>query len=106
MTVGTVTAADGLREYAGDYACDLVAMLERTVADRGAAVAFVDDARRVTWSEFGDGVESLARRLLATGVRQGDRVALLFRNGIPYTVALWAVWRLAAIVVPLNARLV
>ena len=106
MTVGTVTAADGLREYAGDYARDLVAMLERTVADRGAAVAFVDDVRRVTWSEFGDEVEGLARRLAATGVRQGDRVALLFRNGIPYTVALWAVWRLAAIVVPLNARLV
>jgi hypothetical protein len=61
MTVGTVTAADGLREYAGDYARDLVTMLERTVADRGASVAFVDDARRVTWSEFGDEVESLAR---------------------------------------------
>jgi acyl-CoA synthetase (AMP-forming)/AMP-acid ligase II len=69
-------------------------------------VAFVcgEDAR-----SFGDvdaRVTRLARGLAARGVAQGDRLAVLMGNSIEMVEAIFAGWRLGAVVVPVNFRLV
>nr|WP_239520505.1 AMP-binding protein [Blastococcus saxobsidens] len=80
-------------------------MLHRTVAEVPDRTAFVDSHRSLTWSGFAAEVDELAGRLVGAGVEPGDRVALLSGNGVPYTVAVWAVWTAGGVVVPLNNRL-
>lgn len=102
--MGVRLGADGLREYAtaGE---SVVGILDRVAAARPERTAFVDARGAVTWQGFRAEVAALAGRLAGAGIGPGDRVALLFANGIPYTLALWAAWRLGAVAVPLNARL-
>ena len=80
-----------------------LARIARKHPDR---VAFVcgDDAR--TFRDVNDRVTRLARGLAARGVTQSDRVAVLMGNSIEMVEAIFAGWRLGAIVVPVNFRLV
>lgn len=104
--VGAVTdPASSVRRYDVPVPTDLVAMLAATVSARPNRLAFVDDQRELTWAQFDAAVSATAARLVAHGVAAGDRIGLLAGNGIPYTCAVWAIWRLGAIVVPLNHRL-
>lgn len=96
---------DGSRGYAGVRHRSLAAMLAVTADERGDKLAFVDERGEIGWAALGRAVDACAGRLAASGVAAGDRVALLFPNGIPYVVATWAIWRIGAIAVPLNARL-
>jgi len=59
----------------------------------------------VTWSALHVRADAVASALASRGVREGDRVALLLANGLPFTVLTHAVPRLGAILVPLNTRL-
>ncbi len=47
----------------------------------------------------------LSRQLATTGVQEGNRVALLAANDLPYVAFVHALTRLGAILVPLNLRL-
>lgn len=47
----------------------------------------------------------LARKLATAGAHEGARVALLAQNGVDYVVAVHALTRLGAVLVPLNTRL-
>jgi long-chain acyl-CoA synthetase len=47
----------------------------------------------------------LAAALLATGLRAGDRVAIVSRNAPAYIEALFAIWWAGLIAVPVNAKL-
>ena len=79
--------------------------LRRAMAQRGGALALVDDVVRLTWADLGDRIARLAGALRNAGLRHGDRVALLAMNGHhsveTYFAALWA----GGIVVPFNHRL-
>ena len=67
--------------------------------------ATLDGGRRRTWSEFRERVARFAGALRATGVRPGDRVAILALNGDAYLEYFYAVPWAGALVVPLNIRL-
>lgn len=58
-----------------------------------------------TYAELEHDARALALLLAAGGIRPGDRVALLARNGLPFVVVVHALMKLGAILVPLNARL-
>jgi long-chain acyl-CoA synthetase len=74
------------------------------VAERqGDSVALVDGAARITYRELAAATRAVARRLLEAGVAPQDRVALVFENSLQYVAALYAVFALRAIAVPLNA---
>ena len=62
---------------------------------------------QVQWSfaELDRQATRLARQLATTGIEQGNRVALLAANGLPYVAFVHALTRLGAILVPLNLRL-
>ncbi len=107
MSVDVATRVDarGVRSYDVPLPADLAAALLETVAARGGRTAFVAPTGQATWAELGAEVDALARRLVGAGVSSGDRVAVLAGNGLPFTTAVFALWRLGAIVVPLNFRL-
>lgn len=72
-------------------------------APASPALLFGDE----TWSyaELDTRAERLAGSLSAAGVRAGQHVAVLLRNGPEYIVLIHALIRLRAVLVPLNLRL-
>jgi acyl-CoA synthetase (AMP-forming)/AMP-acid ligase II len=107
MSVDVATRVDarGVRSYDVPLPTDLAAALLDTVAHHGDRTAYVTAAAEATWAEVGVEVDALARRLAGAGISPGDRVAVLAGNGLPFTTAVFALWRLGAIAVPLNYRL-
>ena len=63
----------------------------------------VHEDERATFDAFGRATLTLAHRLIADGVRKGDRVAVIMRNLPEWPVAFWAGQLAGAIVTPLNA---
>jgi long-chain acyl-CoA synthetase len=71
----------------------------RTYPDREFLV-YEDD--RATFESFARATLTLANRLVADGVRKGDRVAIIMRNLPEWPVAFFAAMLTGAIVTPLN----
>lgn len=66
------------------------------------AVVYVDRDYRVTYRQFGELVDRLARGLMALGVQKGEKVAVWATN-VPYWVALqFATARVGAILLTVN----
>ena len=72
-------------------------------APRGAAYLEerADGWAPVSWQEAGARVDSLARGLLANGVRKGDAVAVLSRTRLEWVLLDWAIMSIGAVVVGL-----
>jgi long-chain acyl-CoA synthetase len=69
----------------------------------GERTYLVNDDERVTFAAHRAAVGVLAQRLIADGVKKGDRVAIVMRNLPEWSVAFWAAALAGAIVTPLNA---
>jgi long-chain acyl-CoA synthetase len=54
----------------------------------------------VTAKQFADGVRELAKGLIAAGIGEGDRVALMSRTRYEWTLADYAIWAAGAVTVP------
>jgi len=68
------------------------------------AVVYVDRDFRITYREFGDLVDRLARGLMAMGVRKGEKVAVWATN-VPYWVALqFATAKIGAVLLTVNTN--
>ena len=63
----------------------------------------VYDNDRATYDSFAKATLTLAHRLIADGVKKGDRVAVIMRNLPEWPVCFWAGVLTGAIVTPLNA---
>jgi long-chain acyl-CoA synthetase len=72
---------------------------------RGNHLAIVCGNTRLTWNEFEERTDALARGLAAFGVQRGDRVAVLMLNCHCYLELYYACARMGAVIVPLNIRL-
>src|SRR4029453_3831908 len=80
--------------------------LARTARKYPERVAFVCGDQVRTFREVDARVNRLARGLAARGGAPGGRVAVLLGNSLEMVEAIFAGWRLGAIVVPVNFRLV
>ena len=80
-------------------------MLQRSLALSANQPAVADGTRRVSYGELDAQAAALAAGLAAQGVRQGDRVALMLVNQLEAVLAVVAIARLGAIVVPIGTRL-
>ncbi|MCJ1356841.1 MAG: hypothetical protein MMC33_006837 [Icmadophila ericetorum] len=87
-------------------------LLEETIAehfasivsrygDRTAVIARHQNTR-LTYACLDEKANSLAKGLVETGVKTGDRVAVSLGNNIEYAIATYALFKLGAILVPLN----
>ncbi|HVE72573.1 MAG TPA: long-chain fatty acid--CoA ligase [Thermoanaerobaculia bacterium] len=78
---------------------DFVAEHARVRPDAPAALF---KGRALTFGELDRGSDALARALADEGVTPGDRVALMLPNCPQFLLAELAIWKLGAIVAPLN----
>lgn len=66
----------------------------------------VERERRFTFNELNQRCNRTANTLLAQGVKPGDRVAALTKNGIEFIESYYAIAKIGAVMVPVNWRLV
>lgn len=80
-------------------------LLTAAARDRGADryIAMGDDV--LTLTQLCDAVHDMRRRLLAAGLRPGDRVAVMLPNHIDHAVLVLALLCLRVVWVPVNPRL-
>jgi fatty-acyl-CoA synthase len=67
--------------------------------------ALISEGRPFTYREFNQRTNQLCHHLLGTGVRKGERVAVLLHNCHQYLEIFFALSKIGAILVPLNWRL-
>ena len=81
-------------------------LLDQTVARCGEndAVVYADRDYRLTWYEFGEEVDRLARGLMALGVKRGEKIALWATNVPHWVVLMFAAAKIGAILLPLNTN--
>ncbi len=89
-----------LREYT------LGQLLDQTIARCGEndAVVYADRDFRLTWYEFGEEVDRLARGLMALGVKKGEKIALWATNVPHWVVLMFAAAKIGAVLLPLNTN--
>ncbi len=87
---------------AGNLA-DLVAAAARRDPGR-AALVDATTGRMRTWAAVDAEANREAARLIAAGVRPGDRVAVRLPAGIPYCLVVFGVLRVGGVLVPLNTE--
>ncbi|WP_051266813.1 AMP-binding protein [Nakamurella lactea] len=78
--------------------------LDATIAAFGHRDALIDVQRGIRWTyaEFGERVAALARALLATGLRRGDRIGIWSPNYAEWTLVQYASAKIGAILVTIN----
>ncbi|MEO9240537.1 MAG: class I adenylate-forming enzyme family protein, partial [Jatrophihabitantaceae bacterium] len=83
--------------------------LSRWIPDRaradGQAIAIDDRGVQVSYAELDERSAAAARRLLAAGLRAGDRIATLTGNSAEHVVLFFACARAGLVLVPLSWRL-
>lgn len=83
---------------------NLFTLLADAVARDPVGEALVVEERRYSWSALGAVVDRTARALSAQGLRRGDRVAMVMGNSEDFILALFAIFRIGAVVVPISIR--
>ena len=95
-----------MRCYPPDRPRTLGGLLARAAERFPDRDAVVDLTERLTWRELAERARRLATALHRRhGIKPGDRVAVLLRNGSPFCVAVFACAQLGAITVTLNTKL-
>jgi long-chain acyl-CoA synthetase len=82
----------------------LDAMLRAAVARKPDGVALVLGEKRVTYAELDRVAENVARNLIASGFKRGERIAMLLGNCLEFIFCALGAVRAGMIVVPLNTR--
>lgn len=82
----------------------LCTRVERVARDAPARLALIDGERRVDYAGFWRQARRFAAHLRDTGLRDGDRVAIILPNRIEAAVACYGAWLAGGVVVPLNAQ--
>jgi len=71
----------------------------------GDKTAFTDSARSLTYAQLQDGTYRFAAALRALGLREENRIILLFHDTVDYPIAFWGAMRAGIIPIPLNTLL-
>lgn len=80
----------------------LAEMFARSVQQAGKKTATVFFDAKTSYKALGDQVSRAANSLRRMGVRPGDRVAVLLPNCPQHLVAMYAIWRIGAVLVEHN----
>lgn len=77
---------------------------EKTAQRLPEKLALVDGERRISYADLARRVDATAGGLQCDGVAPGDRVLLFLENSIEYAIAVHAVLRAGAVVVPVHPQ--
>lgn len=83
---------------------NLYRLLADSLARDPDAEALVDAGRRLTWRGLSEAVDGAARALSSRGIQSGDRVTMVMGNSADFVIALFALFRLGAVAVPVSIR--
>ncbi len=83
---------------------DVINRNARTFKQRSAWLE-VSDGREITFGQFKDTVDHLAKGLQDAGLKKGDRIGVLGKNSLEYFLLYGAASALGLIVLPINWRL-
>ena len=64
--------------------------------------ALVFGGKRNSWGEMNKGINRVANRLLAAGIRRGDKVATVMRTTEEHFCVLWGTMKAGAVIVPIS----
>ena len=78
-------------------------VLEKAAVESPDKIAVIDTGARITYSQLNAMAEALAVSLAEMGFTKGDRVAIYMRNSLELVAAFYALQKIGAIVVWLNA---
>ena len=93
-----------MKAGAGDAPGSIAELLARTVERLGDQPAVVDGDTRLTYSELDERSRRFGAALVEGGVAVGDRVAIWAPNSVEWIVAVLGLWRIGAVLVPINTR--
>lgn len=79
--------------------------LTRCAENHSERLAVQCDQVQWSFAELDRQASRIARQLATSGVQEGNHIALLAANGLPYVAFVHALTRIGAILVPLNVRL-
>ncbi|QDQ01234.1 long-chain-fatty-acid--CoA ligase [Lysinibacillus fusiformis] len=79
-------------------------LLARNARKYAKNEAVICHGRRVTYRDLDEQVTRLGHALLELGVRQSDKVIVFMPNVVEFVVSYFAIQRIGAIVVPVNAK--
>lgn len=79
-------------------------LLARNARKYPMSEAVVCQSRRVTYRDLDEQVTRFSHALVEQGVRQGDKVIIFMPNVVEFVVSYFAIQRIGAIVVPVNAK--
>lgn len=79
--------------------------LRQRAAISSDRLALIADGSQFTYAQLDARADTAAQRLQGEGVRPGDLVALLAQNSAAYAIAVHAIARAGAVLLPLNTRL-
>jgi 4-hydroxybenzoate-CoA ligase len=71
----------------------------------GAKIAFTDGRRTISYGELQEGSWRFAAALRQLGVREENRVILLFHDTVDYPIAFWGAIRAGVVPIPVNTLL-
>jgi long-chain acyl-CoA synthetase len=101
---GVERGADGVRRYTA-LPASVVAMLRSAVdRDPDAEAAVELDGPRLSFAQVWERAARVAGGLRASGVSDGDRVAIRLGNGVDWVLAFFGTLLAGAVAVPVNTR--
>jgi len=77
--------------------------LQATATECGSRVAVISATKRFSYAEIELYSNRLAARLMANGIRPGDRVIIGLPNSLEFIVACFAIWKTRAVVVAIDS---
>jgi len=80
-------------------------VIEANAKNDPKKTAIFIDERKVTYLKLKQNIDTFARFLEFSGIRSGDRVAMIIGNSEEFVVSLFAITKIGAIAVPLNTFL-
>jgi acyl-CoA synthetase (AMP-forming)/AMP-acid ligase II len=80
------------------------AAVRRAARQWPAETAVADGAHRLTWAQLADRMDEVARTLVASELRPGDRVGLWAPNSLDWIVVSLGVYAAGCVLLPVNTR--
>ena len=80
-------------------------LIERNAKEYKNKPAYFIDNKKITWSEFKKLVDTFSRALHLMGVKKGDKIPILLANSLEFIIAMQAIQKIGAVVVPINTFL-
>ena len=65
----------------------------------------LDNQKSISWGQLHDWANRVARYLHSLGIKKGDRIGLLSDEGLEKMIIWMGIWRLGAVVCPLNIEI-